>query len=955
MEENLQGDIWTVKAVWKCTMCAEGWAKSLHFNDKNDFMDHLNRQCHICNTEFTNNDSLKHHFSVEHLPVEREGHLTCRLCARNFFTQAAYDSHGKKHKLFGCIGCASGFQDFKDYCSHANLCQPCWKKMILTTVNYECFGCGYLFKTSKVLVEHFLTCEKAIAIDMSLSCLDRNKVVNGLIYTRSTFHRKQSDEKSGSLFVKFHKDSIGLENKTISIFSMDKKSGQVKPVALNIVPEKGKVQTKDSGENLELDLDLEVLDEKTLTDDDECKIIDDKPVSEKIQGYQRPTINWKNPVSFGNASVTITVADEKSETTKYHEDQSQKITENNPVSIVKIGNPLVTTSNTMPVSNNDGPTQSIIEKNSMSIVKMGTSPVVTCPKTLPQSSGLQLQSSDVEKPVTIEQKPPSTTTSSATLTITSIPSAVKNLGHLGHEIKIINQKSVLIKRVEAAVPSSNFLPISQPRLPIPVTTKQSDTMTFHGPIRFPIPAPTTSPSNNTLANQGSIELLTPATAQNGSLFQSTSTLLNQGAIQNLIPTTLQNDAFTKPSMVTTFGDFRKRRGTPMEEMLEAPKNAFGLEKAMKNPLYYKNPCRPFIPIKKSKPPEPIKADKDELKIGRFVKLDSSARLSSSKPDPLPRSRHVPILDEDLPQEDTEERIHIEVDVNNIRDLASYATLMNATADENDPLMQNVSTVTDAKSLKDPLEAKDEPEPKGTEDQIKVSDLPKSTKDPLEIQNEPEPKSTEDQIEVFDWPKSTNDHVDVVKEPGKARDPELKKRVQSILLGESDDEEAGGDINLMITDVTSLSDPVLEEFADLIEKKQDLVEKLRDNIVTHTIKEEPIEKRDVELKQVVLLERLKQTRNQKTFHVFQCELPEIILPFDVIDAQPKFLDKPTEGPRVIRTKLIKRSDDQDMVHGFKDQNWVISQVPSKFVEDVPIVCEDASNGEIHQTWCKMSSS
>ena len=53
MEEVLDGDIWTIKAVWVCVPCSKVSTKNTQFDNRDDFLDHLKRQCHICNQAFT--------------------------------------------------------------------------------------------------------------------------------------------------------------------------------------------------------------------------------------------------------------------------------------------------------------------------------------------------------------------------------------------------------------------------------------------------------------------------------------------------------------------------------------------------------------------------------------------------------------------------------------------------------------------------------------------------------------------------------------------------------------------------------------------------------------------------------------------------------------------------------------------------------------------------------------
>ena len=53
MKEVLVGDIWTIKAVWICVPCSKVSTKNTQYDNRDDFMDHLKRHCHICYQAFT--------------------------------------------------------------------------------------------------------------------------------------------------------------------------------------------------------------------------------------------------------------------------------------------------------------------------------------------------------------------------------------------------------------------------------------------------------------------------------------------------------------------------------------------------------------------------------------------------------------------------------------------------------------------------------------------------------------------------------------------------------------------------------------------------------------------------------------------------------------------------------------------------------------------------------------
>ena len=77
--EVLEGDIWTIKAVWKCVICDQKTKKNVQFDDKNDFLDHLKRHCHICNISFTNYKTSHIHFQNEHLQKAKFGYVKLHI------------------------------------------------------------------------------------------------------------------------------------------------------------------------------------------------------------------------------------------------------------------------------------------------------------------------------------------------------------------------------------------------------------------------------------------------------------------------------------------------------------------------------------------------------------------------------------------------------------------------------------------------------------------------------------------------------------------------------------------------------------------------------------------------------------------------------------------------------------------------------------------------------------
>jgi hypothetical protein len=214
--ECLDGEIWTLKAVWRCLLCTEAQKSDFFFNNKDDFLDHFDRHCHICHFEFTCSESLKRHYSkhtVENAGVQQP--LLCSLCNAQFFTKIAFEKHTDKHNIYSCIGCPGKFKNFKAFCSHANLCKPSWKKIVTTLCEFECFACMKRYRKLTALINHYNNCSDAIEFDMKQGFQNRKEVLNGMMYTQNKINtRKESDKISSTLFIKIPSDAITGDTST---------------------------------------------------------------------------------------------------------------------------------------------------------------------------------------------------------------------------------------------------------------------------------------------------------------------------------------------------------------------------------------------------------------------------------------------------------------------------------------------------------------------------------------------------------------------------------------------------------------------------------------------------------------------------------------------------------------------------------------------------------------------
>ena len=103
----------------------------------------------------------------------------------------------RKHKTLGCLGCPKQFNDFKDYCSHANLCKPSWKLMVTSFISYECFACKKSCKTLQQLMEHYNSCIIAIDLDVKRCNIGVVEVKDEIMFSNINFIRKKSTQISG--------------------------------------------------------------------------------------------------------------------------------------------------------------------------------------------------------------------------------------------------------------------------------------------------------------------------------------------------------------------------------------------------------------------------------------------------------------------------------------------------------------------------------------------------------------------------------------------------------------------------------------------------------------------------------------------------------------------------------------------------------------------------------------
>ena len=153
-----------------------------------------------------------------------------------FLSKIAIESHMTKHKNLGCLGCPSQYNDFKDYCSHANLCKPSWKEMVTSFTTYECFACKNSYKNRHDLVQHYNNCIDAIKLDVTRCRITEAEVKSHIIECNTQFIKAKNAQLPGTtLFIKVKKEDVVPNN--IEIPTEDDTIEDV-GTGMNIFPEK---------------------------------------------------------------------------------------------------------------------------------------------------------------------------------------------------------------------------------------------------------------------------------------------------------------------------------------------------------------------------------------------------------------------------------------------------------------------------------------------------------------------------------------------------------------------------------------------------------------------------------------------------------------------------------------------------------------------------------------------
>lgn len=200
VDECHEGDIWTIKAHWKCGPCFSKGKSEAIFNNDHEFEDHLGRFCHICAKEFTSFDSWQRHHSNDHIKTAMNASVSgkktkffyCHHCLFVCHKKPEFATHMNAHNVYKCLGCDKGFVGLKLFAKHAKTCNPSWQKMVSASVIYDCQTCSLLAKSLKELLVHFLRCAPKIKDEAELVGVEEDVIKDAIMRSIANFDKSKS-------------------------------------------------------------------------------------------------------------------------------------------------------------------------------------------------------------------------------------------------------------------------------------------------------------------------------------------------------------------------------------------------------------------------------------------------------------------------------------------------------------------------------------------------------------------------------------------------------------------------------------------------------------------------------------------------------------------------------------------------------------------------------------------
>ena len=214
MSSNV-GEMWNVRAHWKCGVCWNSSRTETIFNDNTEFQDHIGRHCHVCNKEYTSSGAWHRHQSNHYLRTvlkdggkQNKDDAYCQYCGMVFpnSNTRAFLTHRDQHKLYQCLACPNRFLDFQSFCGHADKCSMSWKKMVCATIIYDCRTCSQLSKGLKELLVHYLRCSPKIMDEVAELSMTQSEIKDAIMRNISQI---ESQNKSFSrLMIKVPQSAI---------------------------------------------------------------------------------------------------------------------------------------------------------------------------------------------------------------------------------------------------------------------------------------------------------------------------------------------------------------------------------------------------------------------------------------------------------------------------------------------------------------------------------------------------------------------------------------------------------------------------------------------------------------------------------------------------------------------------------------------------------------------------
>ena len=203
----------SILVSWHCSLCYSTnthWEEVEVFQRESDFLNHFDRTCHICQSEFTCKRVCSEHKWNRHTPTKQECMSKCSLCGAEFHSKQEFKAHQSEHQVYKCF-CSSTLGDFEAYKSHVAQCSSYQSKAFWSQVRCtrSCFACQKKFDRTQELKEHFKGCDGAIWMDIRRVSRTRSNILAWI--------DAENDASVESILHKFPITKVPLKPTTIPI------------------------------------------------------------------------------------------------------------------------------------------------------------------------------------------------------------------------------------------------------------------------------------------------------------------------------------------------------------------------------------------------------------------------------------------------------------------------------------------------------------------------------------------------------------------------------------------------------------------------------------------------------------------------------------------------------------------------------------------------------------------